>query len=197
MRFSAPTHRSIRYSSHELGHTGGEKWFFKRMGSCRKRSPWHWTMILGERQKRQWKYVTDLLVLLMEEIWLTTWDVQDPVNHGVDYLSAWCRISAINSFNRSFPKNRIFRGVFQFPCESTGMKPLLRKFAICYSSLAWLPACFDVVKPRRFWKKSWTRNVAGNLGWSCLKVIGQGSVHRFFFWKEWRSGWNYLEYPQA
>ena len=44
------------------------------------------------------------LLLLMAEIWLTTWDVSNPVNNGISTTNLhWCRISGINSSTQTHP----------------------------------------------------------------------------------------------
>ena len=43
------------------------------------------------------------MILLMEEIRLTTWDVKNLVNNGIKLPINWCRIFSINSIDLNSP----------------------------------------------------------------------------------------------
>ena len=47
------------------------------------------------------------VILLMAEIWLTTWDVENLVNNGINYLSTGAGIqpSTVSTGSGSFDKN--------------------------------------------------------------------------------------------
>ena len=60
------------------------------------------------------------MIPLMDEIRLTTWDVKDPVNHGIfTILSGDRRISSINCTNgKSLSLTTIWESMFGLCCSS-------------------------------------------------------------------------------